>query len=269
MSWALSVRVGDTTRKMVLIGYANHAHRDGRHAWASKDTIAEYAECSNRTVRRHVEALVAEGWMREGDQNQVIHLRADRRPVVYDLAMNEATRLAWQAEAKAGRPDSLSPRTDQGTAVTTGQPVPPSNPDDLTPVSPRDDATGGHTGGHPRPNGGSPVTPKPSRTKELPPQPPASGGSPLPDPTNQPPPTGCPKHHTGKVPGCRGCGTTPRQVEAARKRAEAAARRQADADELRAARQAKAAAAPSPTTRALLAQTRAQLRQQPRKAARP
>jgi DNA-binding MarR family transcriptional regulator len=182
MTWALSADVGDSTRKLVLIGYANHAHKDGRNSWASKDTIAEYVNCDPKTVRRHVKALIAAGWLREGDQSQVIHLRADRRPVVYDLAMSDAQRAQWKAEqvpaGENARPDNLSPR-ESGHGGTSGG----------TPVGARGDMA---------------MSPEPSRTQEPLPNPSAARG------------IGCVRHSAGPVANCRGCGTTQRQLEARR-----------------------------------------------------
>ena len=251
ITWALGSQVGDTTRKMVLVGFANHAHRDGRNAWASKETVAEYAECDKRTVRRHVNALVAGGWMREGDQQQVAHIRGDRRPVVYDLAMNEATRVAW----KAAREDSLPPRTETtppaAEDTTGGQAVTPYRVHGVTPASGGTDCPGGHPGSH----GVTPVSPKPFRTEE-PPLPPASGGS-----------TSCVKHPDAPQPNCRSCGTTPRQLAERDRQQAAEARRLADRAALEAQRAEKArtfAAGRSPEIDQLLTHTRRQLARSPR-----
>lgn len=97
MSHVLNLDVGDSTRKLVLVGLANHADKSGRCAFPSLTTVAAYACCSKRTVQRHIAVLLNEGRLREGDQRLVAHLPKDRRPVVYDVAMNEDERAAWQA----------------------------------------------------------------------------------------------------------------------------------------------------------------------------
>lgn len=207
ITWALNADVGDSTRKLVLIGYANHAHKDGRNSWASKDTIAEYANCHVKTVRRHVRELVAAGWMREGDQKQVSHLRADRRPVVYDVAMTEAQRLEWATASPVDNPpveslvrgDSLSGRAP-GHGGTDGG----------TPVGARGDTA---------------VSPEPSRTRELPPQPPAERGE------------RCAKPGPTPHRNCRGCGTTNKQLAAQRRREGAERARAAEVARLAAERQ--------------------------------
>lgn len=250
--WAWSVTVGHPNAKSVLAAIADHADPDGRHAWPSKETIAHKVECSVKTVRRSVAYLIAEGWIREGDQQQVAHLRGDRRPIVYDLAMNEPTRLAWKAAAAAPtdseeRGDNLSPRSLEATPDTGGQPVPSQNGHGGTPTTGREDATGGHLG----PHGGTPTTPKQSKN-QLPPHPPASGGR----------PATCPKHPDDPGANCRACGTTPRQIAEQRRRdaeAEARAAERIRIDQERAEREAARTAGRSPAAEQLLAQTRRQL----------
>ena len=45
---------GNGIRKLILLGYANHADKHGRGAYPSTQTIADYGECDVRTVQRHV-----------------------------------------------------------------------------------------------------------------------------------------------------------------------------------------------------------------------
>jgi hypothetical protein len=217
MTWALGVDVGDATRKLVLIGYANHAHKDGRNSWASKETIAEYANCSKRTVQRHVDALIASGWMRRGDQRQVAHLRADRRPVVYDVAMSEAERAAWEASETSTRGDNLTPRVGGDETATGGQP-------DVTPPDVHG-VTDGVTQPCP-PRGDTAVSPEPSLNKGTTPQPPASGGR------------ACAKPGPTPHVNCRGCGTTNRQIEVAAKQSTEFARRRDEQERYRREREA-------------------------------
>jgi hypothetical protein len=113
MAHALSTDPGQSTRKLVLIGVANHAHKDGRNSWASTKTLGEYANCDARTVRRHLGWLLENGFLREGDQSANAHLR-DRRPTVYDVAMSEVDRLTWKDNyvpgARAAHADVSGPK---------------------------------------------------------------------------------------------------------------------------------------------------------------
>lgn len=96
LSAVLSFNVGDSTRKLILIGLANHAHRDGTAAYAGIETLAAYANCSGRTVQRHVAKLVEDGFIREGDQSVIDpRIPARYRPISYEVAMTEATAQTW------------------------------------------------------------------------------------------------------------------------------------------------------------------------------
>lgn len=91
------------TIKLVLMKHADHAHDDGTHTWQSVETVAKYALCSKRTAQRANEWLIENGYMREGDQSVIPdHYDPRRRPIAYELAMNEGTRLEWAALAAAG-----------------------------------------------------------------------------------------------------------------------------------------------------------------------
>lgn len=106
MSWVLNdAPVADQAQLCVLLGLANHADRYGRAAFPSRETLAEYARCSVRTVSRHLAALEAAGVIERGDQAHTAYLRGDRRPVVWDIS-------AMQRGDTRG--DNLTPRTPRG-----------------------------------------------------------------------------------------------------------------------------------------------------------
>lgn len=99
ISWALNFAdVRDPGEALVLIGIANHAGKDGRGCYAGQATLAHYARCSERTLRRKLSALEARGVIVRGDQALVDHFPASRRPVVWDLF--------WPGQN--GRPVNLS-----------------------------------------------------------------------------------------------------------------------------------------------------------------
>lgn len=85
--WAsdLPLNVCSSTAYRVLIKYANGADKFGCTTWRSETDLAEELGCSTRTIRRARAELVELGLMSLGDQRYVQHIRADRRPVVYDL----------------------------------------------------------------------------------------------------------------------------------------------------------------------------------------
>lgn len=106
MVWALHCdSAPDPLAKIVLMGLANHADAAGCAAYPSRETLAQYAGCSVRSVQRKLNDLIAVGLITEGDQCWVQHLRADRRPVVYDLMTG-----GLFAAPLGPRGDRLSPR---------------------------------------------------------------------------------------------------------------------------------------------------------------
>lgn len=85
--WAsrLPLDVVPPTAYRVLVLLANHAHSDGRNVWRNNRDMAAQLGCSMRTIERGIRDLKSAGLIRPGDQRLTEHLRADRRPVVYDL----------------------------------------------------------------------------------------------------------------------------------------------------------------------------------------
>jgi hypothetical protein len=88
VAWALNTAdVQDATEVLVLIGIANHAAKDGTGSRAGQATLAHYARCSDRTVRRKLAALEDRGLIRRGDQRAAEHIPRNVRPVVWDLVL--------------------------------------------------------------------------------------------------------------------------------------------------------------------------------------
>lgn len=70
-----------------LVGLARHADQEGRNAYPSQNVLAGYTRKTVRQVKKDLAALVEKGLIRvAADQGAAGHIRADRRPVVYDLA---------------------------------------------------------------------------------------------------------------------------------------------------------------------------------------
>lgn len=70
-----------------LLGLAEHADPKGRGAYPSVPTLAAYACKDPRSIQRDLTALEKLGLIRDGDQSKAAHLPADKRPRVYDLAV--------------------------------------------------------------------------------------------------------------------------------------------------------------------------------------
>jgi hypothetical protein len=144
----LSMGRGNGIRKLILLGFANHADKRGRGAYPSTRTIADYTECDIRTVQRHVSWLIANGFLHEGDQRIVDHLDPRYRPIVYDVALSpeqiqqwatdgvppagtrtraaQAGRRSVRVSSQVSRGDNLSPLAeDESQQVSRGDSLSP------------------------------------------------------------------------------------------------------------------------------------------------
>lgn len=125
VQWVLTAAENvPTSCVAVLIGLAWHANPDGRGAYPGEQTLANYARKTVRQVRRDLRELQRLKLIEEGDQSMASHLRADRRPTVYDLPID-------RTPASARSP-------------TTGRACPPATTDDRTPMVERPDIQGHH-----------------------------------------------------------------------------------------------------------------------------
>lgn len=61
MAWALEQQGLEPVDKLVLLGIANHADRDGGNAWPSLATLALYVGRGDQTVRRSIRELQKRG----------------------------------------------------------------------------------------------------------------------------------------------------------------------------------------------------------------
>lgn len=112
--WVLNdAPVTNQAELVVLFGLANHASKDGTGAWPSQATLADYARCSDRTVRTHLAELERRGVIRRGDQRMVAHLDQRYRPVVWDL-MVKLTRES--------SPEDISGLTGSGRKISEVRP---------------------------------------------------------------------------------------------------------------------------------------------------
>lgn len=132
-----------------LLALANHADREGRNAYVGQKLLGWYTRKDRRNARKDIDTLLKAGLIREGDQRVAAHIRADRRPVVYDLAMERN---------RGPRP------TDEGTQTS------PRDPERGDAHIPSQGPTGGRTdplakrarGDAHVPHGGMHTSPEPS-----------------------------------------------------------------------------------------------------------
>jgi hypothetical protein len=88
MKWAIELAPPMPAQLVAtLAGLANHADPKGRGAYPSLAKLAAYTCKSERSVRRDLRQLEELKLIRPGDPAKVAHLPVDKRPEVYDLAM--------------------------------------------------------------------------------------------------------------------------------------------------------------------------------------
>lgn len=140
-AWASSYAPGVPPHLVsTLHAFANYADDLGRSTYPTHEIIAWHTRKDPRSVRRDVAQLVTLGLIRPGNQDVAGHLPADRRPVVYDLAM-ERTRGPRPDAAPSGK-SAVDNRED--TCVPPDVHVPPVPPTGRTPASPRSDRPDAH-----------------------------------------------------------------------------------------------------------------------------
>lgn len=86
-----------------LFGLCNAADGEGKGARPSQATLAWSARKDERAVRDDLRGLEGAGLIRKGDQRMVAHLPPDKRPVVWDIAL-ELKRDPRPEPGKPGRP---------------------------------------------------------------------------------------------------------------------------------------------------------------------
>jgi hypothetical protein len=121
LSWALhDADVSDATEVLVLLGIANHTNRDGTGARAGQATLARYARCSIRTVRRKLVDLEERGLIRRGDQRAVDHIPSQFRPIVWDLVLPGQSVLPDRTDCPTSADTAMSPQVGHSYVPSDG-----------------------------------------------------------------------------------------------------------------------------------------------------
>jgi DNA-binding transcriptional ArsR family regulator len=120
MLWALNdAPVDDPAKALILVAFADHAAADGTGCFPAISRVAARARVSPRTVQRHLREMLEAGLIRLGDQGLVSGLRADHRPVVYDLNLAVTWSSVTGCQSVAPTADGVSPAAPRG--VTAGR----------------------------------------------------------------------------------------------------------------------------------------------------
>ncbi|MFD4968902.1 helix-turn-helix domain-containing protein [Streptomyces sp. NPDC058424] len=113
MKWAIELAPPMPSQLVgTLVGLAYHADKQGRGAYPSLARLAAYACKAERSVRRDLRQLEDLKLIRPGDPLRAAHIPADRRPEVYDLAVERVV-----PKGRAG--DDEGTRTSARTLVSS------------------------------------------------------------------------------------------------------------------------------------------------------
>lgn len=102
----------------MLVALARSADKHGRGAYPAVQKIMKRTRLSESSVRRALRSMKKSGVISHGDQSLVSHIRADDRPVVWDLDM---TRV--QKDDGEGSRGVTQPSRDQDHGVSGRHPV--------------------------------------------------------------------------------------------------------------------------------------------------
>jgi hypothetical protein len=124
VSWALNLKVGSPTLKLVLIAVANYADENGC-CWPSQERIAKDTELTDRAVREALKKLQSLGFIERSDrringakrQTDIIHLRFRQR--------NDIPLATPQEPASAGEPPEPPSGGDQRNLLPVEEASPP------------------------------------------------------------------------------------------------------------------------------------------------
>ena len=118
MAEALRVQGLTPTEKLVLIGIANHAGDGG--SWPATATLAIYASASERTVQRAVTVLANRGLITvHKNQGGNAKTRADRRPNLYSMHLDGATRVSTRSDGDGATAEPSPGDTESERGDTT------------------------------------------------------------------------------------------------------------------------------------------------------
>jgi len=128
MQWVFEESLTEGNDRLVMLAIADAANKQGEEAYPGVDTIARYANVSQRTVQRSIRRCVELGELRvELKAGGSADLRNDRRPNRYTVLMHGVTPVTPRTDAELTRASQRRARDD--------------HPDDPTLLSPRDDPT--------------------------------------------------------------------------------------------------------------------------------
>lgn len=117
--WALeNAPITKPSHLGTLVALANQADSDGEGAYPSHATIAWETRKSPQAVRKDLKEMESDGIIKRGNQAMVAHLAADRRPVVWNLAMERTRDMSKRPSKRPASGFTLGARAEKAKADT-------------------------------------------------------------------------------------------------------------------------------------------------------
>ncbi|MGB8663899.1 MAG: helix-turn-helix domain-containing protein, partial [Serratia inhibens] len=138
MAQAMSIKVGNPLRKLVLIKIADNANDKGE-CWPSYQHVADHCECSKSAVRAHIEALIKMGLITKENRLGVNNGKGNTSNLYY-LTLDTPVSSENIAPCAAKK---HSPMPSKNTGVC--QQVTPPVPSESTPPMPSDGTRTSHS----------------------------------------------------------------------------------------------------------------------------
>ncbi len=127
MAKAMSIKVGNPLRKLVLIKLADNANDNGE-CWPSYQHIADHCECSKSAVKDHISALIKLGLMSKenrvgnnngkGNTSNVYRLNLTKTPVPPESIDGSTESTPVPPESTPVPPESTPPVPPAGTRTS-------------------------------------------------------------------------------------------------------------------------------------------------------
>ncbi|MGE6303222.1 helix-turn-helix domain-containing protein [Serratia liquefaciens] len=138
MAQAMSIKVGNPLRKLVLIKIADNANDKGE-CWPSYQHVADHCECSKSAVRAHIEALIKMGLITKENRLGVNNGKGNTSNLYY-LTLDTPVSSESIAHCAVKK---HSPMSSKSTGVC--QQVAPPMPSESTPPVPSDGTRTSHS----------------------------------------------------------------------------------------------------------------------------
>jgi hypothetical protein len=97
-AWSETAPVADVYERAILTLLAHRSRSDGTSAYPSVPSMARFAMCDERSIKRRLGALRRRGVIAYGDQLLAAHIDSRYRPKVYDLLIPASWYSAAQLE---------------------------------------------------------------------------------------------------------------------------------------------------------------------------